>query len=422
MSLRFIVAASTIGTLIEWYDFFAYASLSPYIASKFFPRGDPVAAVILTWLVFATGFVVRPLGAAVFGHLGDKIGRKSTFLATLLLMGVSTFLIGLLPTYDQVGVWAPLALASLRILQGIALGGEYGGAVTYVLENAPENRRAFYVGFISATSPLGLGLSSLTLVFTAFSLPKADFETWGWRVPFLISLALTALGLWLRYKLAETPLFEKIKKEGRVSRLPIAEAFVRYPVYMALGIIIAAGHSVLAYTATGYIFPYLTNVLKWSPVDANLAVGAAALAQLPFYIINAYLADRIGRRRVYITGLALGLVLFYPVYYWLGFVKDVALASFLIFLLILTTAFTFSVLGTAIAELFPTRVRYTGMSLAFNIGIGLFGGFTPSIVQTLGVLFNNPLAGVILYTYIVVAVALAVAIKWLPETAGVRLE
>ncbi|WP_338050668.1 MFS transporter [Pyrobaculum ferrireducens] len=207
MSLRFVVTASTIGTLIEWYDFFAYASISPFIAAKFFPKGDPAAAVILTWLVFATGFVVRPLGAAVFGHLGDRVGRKTTFLATLLLMGTSTFLIGLLPTYDQVGIMAPILLAALRMLQGVALGGEFGGAVTYVLEHAPQGRRAFYAGFLAATPPLGLGLSSLTLVATAFTLPKADFEAWGWRVPFLVSIVLTLFGLWLRLRLAETPLF-----------------------------------------------------------------------------------------------------------------------------------------------------------------------------------------------------------------------
>ena len=421
MSLRFVVTASTIGTLIEWYDFFAYASISPYIAAKFFPKEDPAAAVILTWLVFATGFVVRPLGAAVFGHLGDRVGRKTTFLATLLLMGTSTFLIGLLPTYDQVGIMAPILLAALRILQGVALGGEFGGAVTYVLEHAPQDRRAFYAGFLSATPPLGLGLSSLTLVATAFTLPKADFEAWGWRVPFLVSIVLTLFGLWLRVRLAETPLFEKIKAEGNISRIPIVEAFAKHPLYMLVGIAVAAGHAVMAYTATGYIFPYLTNALKWSPVDANMAVGAASIAQLPFYILNAYMADRVGRRRIYMAGLVMGLAVFYPIYYALAGVRSVALASLLIFVLILTTAFTFSVLGTTLAELFPTRVRYTGMSLAFNIGIGLFGGFTPSIVQTLGVVFNNPLAGVLLYTYAVVAVALVVALKWLPETAQRQL-
>ncbi|MEM1597486.1 MAG: MFS transporter [Pyrobaculum sp.] len=422
MSLRFVTAASMAGTLIEWYDFFIYTSVSPYISAKFFPRGDPAAAVLLTWLVFATGFVVRPLGAAIFGHLGDRIGRKSTFLATLAIMGTATFLMGLLPTYDQAGIWAPALLTALRIIQGISLGGEYGGAVTYVLEHAPPHRRAFYAGFVAATPPLGLGLASITLVAASLMLPRPDFENWGWRVPFLVSLVLTVLGLVLRYRLLETPLFDALKREGALSKIPLVEAFVKYPRYMALGIIIAAGHSVLAYTSTGYIFTYLTNVAKADPVSVNLAVGAAGLAQLPFYIALAYLADRVGRRAIYLAGLAYGLLTYYPIYSWLGVNRGVPGIALGAFLLILATAFTFSVLGTAIAEMFPTRVRYTGMSMAFNIGIGLFGGFTPSVVQAIGMALGNPLAGVAAYTYLVVAVALASALFFMPETGRSELK
>lgn len=422
MSLRLVITASAIGSLIEWYDFFAYVSLSPFITARFFPRGNPVAALLLTWLVFATGFLVRPIGAAIFGHLGDRIGRKATFLATITIMGTATFLIGLLPTYGDVGVLAPVLLTALRIIQGISLGGEFGGAVTYVLEHAPPGRRAFYAGFVAATPPLGLGLSSLTLVITSMFLTQAEVSSWGWRVPFLLSIVLTLLGVMLRLKLAETPLFEKIKQEGNISRIPLAEAFARYPVPMLVGIAIAAGHSVLAYTATGYIMPHLTNTLKWDAVSANAALAVASLAQLPFYIVNAWLADSLGRKRVYMAGLLMGFVVFYPAYLLLALVKDFAISVFLIFLMILTTAFTFSVLGTAIAEIFPTRVRYTGMSLAFNIGIGVFGGFTPTIIQLINLWLRNPLAGVILYTYIVAAVALAVAWRFLPETKGKKLE
>lgn len=422
MSLRFVTAASMMGTLIEWYDFFVYTSVSPYISAKFFPKGDPAAAVLLTWLVFATGFVVRPLGAAVFGHLGDRIGRKATFLATLTIMGTATFLMGLIPTYDQAGVLAPVLLTTLRIIQGISLGGEYGGAVTYVLEHAPPQRRAFYVGFVAATPPLGLGLASLTLVTTSFLLPRADFETWGWRVPFLVSVVLTVLGLVLRYRLLETPLFDALRREGNLSKIPLVEAFAKYPRYMALGIVLAAGHSVLAYTSTGYIFTYLTNVAKMDPVSVNLAVGTAGLAQLPFYIAAAYMADKMGRRVIYITGLVYGLLTYYPIYSWLGTNRGVFGAAVGAFLLILATAFTFSILGTAIAEMFPTRVRYTGMSMAFNIGIGLFGGFTPSAVQAIGVALGNPLAGVVAYTYLIAAVALISALFFMPETGRSELE
>jgi len=422
MSLRFITAASTVGTLIEWYDFFAYASVSPYISAKFFPKGDPIVASLLTWLIFATAFVVRPLGAVLFGHLGDRVGRKATFLATLTLMGLSTFAIGLLPTYEQVGVLAPFLLALFRILQGVSLGGEYGGALTYVLEHAPPNRRAFYAGFLSATPPAGLALSSLTLVSTSLLLSRADIETWGWRVPFLLSIALTMLGVYLRLRLTETPLFEAVKREGKVAKVPVVEAFTKYSKWIAVGVVISAGHAVLAYTSTGYIFTYLTQVAKLDPLTVNLVVGVAALLQYPFYIINAWLADKYGRKRIYMTGLALGLLTYYPIYQWLGTARGLAETIFAVFILIYATAFTFSVLGTAIAELFPTRVRYTGMSVTFNIGVGVFGGFTPTVVQLIGISLQNPLAGLILYTYVVAALALVVAYFYLPETAAKRLE
>ncbi|AEA13623.1 major facilitator superfamily MFS_1 [Thermoproteus uzoniensis 768-20] len=421
MSLRFVVAASTVGTLIEWYDFFAYASLSPIIASLFFPKGNPAAAIIGTWLVFATGFVVRPIGALVFGHLGDRIGRKSTFLATLILMGLSTTGIGLLPTYAQAGLAATALLAALRMVQGIALGGEYGGAVTYALEYAPSGRRAFYVGFISATPPLGLGLSSLTVVLSSMLLTAQEFAAWGWRVPFLLALALTALGAYLRLKLAETPLFGALKEKGAVSKIPIVEAFAKYWKWILVGIAVAAGHAVLAYTSTAYIFTFLTQVARWTSVEANIIVGTAAVLQLPLYIFAAWLGDRLGRRLIYVIGLVIGIATYYPIYLFLSSLRDLAAAVLAVFVLIGATAFTFSILGTALAELFPTRVRYTGMSIAFNIGIGFFGGFTPSIVGAIGLALHNPLAGVALYTYVVAIVALAVAILALPETKNVDI-
>lgn len=420
MSIRFIVTASTIGTLIEWYDFFAFASLTPFIAATFFPKSDQAAALLFTWLVFATGFVVRPVGAALFGHLGDRIGRKTTFLATLLTMGLATTAIGLVPTYDQIGLAAPALLTALRMIQGVALGGEYGGAVTYVVEHAPSGKRAYYAGFLSATPPLGLGLSSFTVVLSSLLLPKSDFAAWGWRVPFLLAIVLTVLGLYFRLKLAETPLFQAIKNSGDISGVPLAEAFARHWKWILLGLVIAAGHGVLAYTSTGYIFTYLTSVPKWSPVESNLIVGAASLAQLPLYIFAAWLGDRWGRRGVYLVGLAMGLATYYPIYYALGYTRDVALASALVFVMIGATAFTFGVLGTALAELFPTRVRYTGMSVAFNLGLGFFGGFTPSIMQAMSIAFNNPLAG-LWYTYIVVAVAFVSALLALPETKDKEL-
>ncbi|MFN7105912.1 MAG: MFS transporter, partial [Pyrobaculum sp.] len=226
----------------------------------------------------------------------------------------------------------------------------------------------------------------------------------------------------LRLKLAETPMFENLRNSGKVSKLPLLEAFTKYPRYILLGVAIAAGHSVLAYTSTGYIFPFLTQVVKLDAVAVNTAVGIAAALQFPFYILNAYLADRIGRRPIYLAGLVMGLLTYYPIYSWLTAARDLSLITAAVFLLVLATAFTFGVLGTAMAELFPTSVRYTGMAVSFNIGIGLFGGFTPSIVQYIGMAVGNPLAGVVFYTYAVVLFALATAYFLLPETARRELQ
>jgi MHS family proline/betaine transporter-like MFS transporter len=248
-------------------------------------------------------------------------------------------------------------------------------------------------------------------------LTAQEFAAWGWRVPFL--LALTVLGAYLRLKLAETPLFETLKEKGAVSKIPVVEAFAKYWKWILVGIAVAAGHAVLAYTSTAYIFTFLTQVPKWTSVEANAIVGTAAILQLPLYIFAAWLGDRLGRRLIYVIGLVVGIATYYPIYLFLSSSKNFAAAILAVFVLIGATAFTFSILGTALAELFPTRVRYTGMSIAFNIGIGFFGGFTPSIVGAIGLALHNPLAGVVLYTYVVAAVALAVALLALPETKNV---
>jgi len=253
-----------------------------------------------------------------------------------------------------------------------------------VLEHAASHARVFYAGFVAVTPPLGLALASLTLVTASKLLSPQDFAAYGWRVPFLLSVILTAIGLVFCIKLLETPLFEEAKRRGDIAKIPLVETFARHPRYMLVGTAIAAGHAVLAYTATGYIFTYLTNVTKLDPISANLAVGVAGLLQLPFYIFNAWLSDKIGRRRIYMTGLFFAMATYYPVYLWLASVKDVALISLGVFVLILATAFTFNILGTTLAELFPTRVRYTAMSMAFNPGIGFFDGFTPLIIQAIG--------------------------------------
>jgi MFS family permease len=311
---RKVIFASSLGTVFEWYDFYLYGSLAAIIAKQFFSGLDQGSAFIFALLAFAAGFIVRPFGALVFGRLGGLIGRKYTFLVTILLMGVSTFVVGILPNYDSIGVAAPVILIALRMLQGLALGGEYGGAATYVAEHAPHGRRGAYTSWIQTTATLGLFLS-LLVILGARELTGSDFEVWGWRIPFVVSIALLGISIWIRLSMNESPAFKKMKEEGKLSKAPLTESFARWKnlkiVLLALfGLV--AGQAVVWYTGQFYALFYLTQVLKVDSTTANLLIAAALIIGTPFFVIFGTLSDMIGRKVIIMGGLLLAVVTYIP--------------------------------------------------------------------------------------------------------------
>ena len=311
---RKVIFASSLGTVFEWYDFYLYGSLAAIIAKQFFSGLDTGSAFIFALLAFAVGFIVRPFGALVFGRLGDLIGRKYTFLVTILLMGVSTFIVGILPNYDAIGVAAPVILIALRMLQGLALGGEYGGAATYVAEHAPHGRRGAYTSWIQTTATLGLFLS-LLVILVSRELTGPDFEVWGWRIPFVLSIALLGISVWIRLSMNESPAFRKMKAEGKLSKAPLTESFAQWKnlkiVLLALfGLV--AGQAVVWYTGQFYALFYLTQVLKVDAMTANLLIAAALVIGTPFFLFFGFLSDKIGRKVIIMGGLLLAVVTYIP--------------------------------------------------------------------------------------------------------------
>lgn len=311
---RKVIFASSLGTVFEWYDFYLYGSLAAIIAKQFFSGLDDGSAFIFALLAFAAGFIVRPFGAIVFGRLGDLIGRKYTFLVTIMLMGVSTFVVGILPNYASIGVAAPVILIALRLLQGLALGGEYGGAATYVAEHAPHGRRGAYTSWIQTTATLGLFLS-LLVILLARELTGPNFEVWGWRIPFVLSLALLGVSVWIRLSMNESPAFKKMKEQGRLSKAPLTESFGQWKnlkiVLLALfGLV--AGQAVVWYTGQFYALFYLTQVLKVDAMHANLLIAAALVIGTPFFVIFGTLSDKIGRKVIIMGGLLLAVVTYIP--------------------------------------------------------------------------------------------------------------
>jgi len=312
-----VIFASSLGTVFEWYDFYLYGSLAAIIAKQFFSGLDAGAAFIFALLAFAAGFLVRPFGALVFGRLGDMIGRKYTFLVTILIMGVSTFIVGVLPSYASIGMAAPVILIVLRMLQGLALGGEYGGAATYVAEHAPNGRRGAYTSWIQTTATLGLFLSLLVILGTRTAMGEAVFNDWGWRIPFLVSILLLAVSVWIRLSLSESPAFQKMKAEGKTSKAPLTESFgqwknLKIVILALLGL--TAGQAVVWYTGQFYALFFLTQQLKVDAITANLMIAAALLLGTPFFVIFGTLSDKIGRKPIIMLGCVLAVLTYFPVF------------------------------------------------------------------------------------------------------------
>ena len=518
---RKIIFASSLGTVFEWYDFFLYGALATVLSKQFFAGVNDTTAFIFALMAFAAGFLVRPFGALVFGRLGDMIGRKYTFLMTIILMGLSTFAVGLLPTYTSIGIAAPIMLVLLRMLQGLALGGEYGGAATYVAEHAAPGKRGFNTSWIQSTATLGL-LLSLLVVLGCRYLTGDQFEVWGWRLPFLLSIVLLGISTWIRLSMHESPAFVKMKAEGKGSKSPIRESFGKWEnlkiVLIAL-FGINAGQAVTFYTAQFYVLFFLTQMLKMDPAQANTLLIISVVIGAPFFIFFGWLSDRVGRKPILMLGLLLATVLYFPLFKALSYyanpqidtasrqspivvMADPSTCTFqfdpvgkarfdspcdkvktflvkqglpytsvaaapgtlvevsvgeqkitgfdeaamraaitdagypakadpsavnqpmvvlVMVLLTLIATMTYGPLAAVMVELFPTRIRYTSMSLPYHIGNGWFGGFLPTVSFALVVYTGDIFYG-LWYPVVITGVSLVVGVLCLKETRKVDID
>lgn len=410
-SLSFVIAASSSGTLIEWYDFYLYGVLAGFFGTHFFP-GDMKQGFLYSLGIFWTGFVVRPFGAVIFGHLGDLIGRKFTFMLTLGLMGLATFLVGCLPTYAQIGWTAPVLLVACRMLQGLALGGEYGGAATYVAEHAPDGRRGLYTSWIQTTATMGIVAALLVLLAFRLGMGDAAFSAYGWRFPFLISAILVLLSGYIRLKMQESPLFAALKEQGKSSHNPAFESFTSGRNWGLILIALfgfTAPEGVVWYTGQFYALTYMIAVLKLPYVEVYIILAFALLLGAPFFVFFGWLSDRIGRRGIMITGFALAVLTYWPVFTWMGSFKDnPTILTILVFYMVILVTMVYGPIAAFLVELFPARIRYSSMSLPYHVGNGVFGGGVPFIATALSQAFAGiPLIG-LAYPMAVAAVGIVV--------------
>lgn len=414
-----VILASALGTMIEWYDFYIFGSLAAVISTKFFPSGNETAALLSTLATFGAGFAARPFGALVFGRIGDLVGRKYAFLVTLLIMGGATTLIGLLPTFEAIGIIAPILLVFIRILQGLALGGEYGGAAVYVAEHVPDNRRGFYTSFIQITATLGLFVSLAVILLVRGMLPTAAFNEWGWRVPFLLSIFLVGISVYIRSKMKESPLFTKLKSEGKTSTSPIKDSFGKARNWRTFFIVLlgaAAGQAVVWYTGQFYVTGWMKSAAKINATTADTIVAVALLLGMPFFVVFGALSDRIGRKRIMMAGNLLAAICFYPIFQGIkaaaGAITpevkdaagkvvtpavaanpDVVTITLLIFLMLIFVTMVYGPIAAFLVESFPAKIRYTSVSLPYHFGNGYFGGWLPFIATALVASTGNIYAG-----------------------------
>jgi MFS family permease len=398
LNLPFIIGASSVGTLIEWYDFYLYGVLAVFFSKHFFsPALDPNVAFIASLFVFWTGFLVRPFGAVVFGHLGDLIGRKFTFMLTLLLMGAATFVVGLLPGYDTLGALAPVLLVAMRVLQGLALGGEYGGAATYIAEHAPDGKRGLYTSWIQTTATMGIVLALLVILICRQSFGEEAFAAWAWRVPFLISAILVALSIYIRLKLEESPLYARLKEQGKASANPAFESFSSGKNWGLILLALfgaTAPEGVVWYTGQFYALFYMTAVLKVPYVTVYIIMMVALTLGAPFFVMFGALSDKIGRRNIMTAGFALAVISYWPVFTWMGTFKDSPFVlGILVFYMVILVTMVYGPIAAFLVELFPARIRYTSMSLPYHVGNGVFGGLVPAAGASIAALTGVALGG-----------------------------
>jgi MFS family permease len=421
-----VLIASCAGSMIEWYDFFIFGSLAAILAQQFYPPNNPTASFLETLATFAVGFAIRPVGALFFGRIGDRLGRKKAFLTTLVVMGASTCAIGLLPSYATIGFMAPIILVALRLIQGLALGGEYGGAAVYVAEHAPEGRRGYYTSFIYTTATIGLLVSLLVILATRHITGETAFAAWGWRVPFLVSSVLVAISYYVRLKLEESPMFADLKARGKTSEAPVRDAFgdSRWKLMLVLLFGVVSGHAVTWYTGQFYALFFLQTVLKVPFGAAYTAVTVALVFGTPCFVIFGALSDRIGRKPIIMAAFALAATTLYPVYHLMTRaatgVPNIPVLAALIFYQVVLAAMCTGPLGALLVEAFPTSVRYTGVSFVHHTGTGWFGGFLPLIATALVARTGNPYAG-LWYPIAIAAFTFVVGVALFREPRGSRM-
>ena len=458
-----VILASSVGTMIEWYDFYIFGSLAVVLSQKFYPPGNATFALIAYLATFFIGFGVRPFGALFFGRIGDLIGRKYAFLVTLTVMGFGTFLIGLMPTYATAGWFAPIALIGIRVLQGLALGGEYGGAAIYVAEHVPDNKRGYWTSYIQITATLGLFLSVITVVILQFYMAPANFLSYGWRIPFLLSIILVMISLYIRLRMKESPIFEQIKSTGMSSAQPLKDAFTKWPNLKLVLISLlgaTAGQGVVWYTGQYYALFFLQSVLRVNLRTGFIIVALAMLFGMPFFTVFGALSDKIGRKKIIMAGCLLAVLTYYPLYHAMekaagnhveGFNSqrnavtgqialtpltpnaagklvpapvapnpNVPMLVLLVFIQVIYVTMVYGPIAAYLVEAFPAKIRYTSFSLPYHIGNGVFGGLVPLVGLSMCAATGNIYAG-LWYPMAVAAMTFVVGSLLLKETVHVKI-
>jgi MFS family permease len=423
---RRVIVAASVGNVIEWYDFYIFGSLASILAVKFFEKTHPVAALLSTVALFTAGFLIRPLGAFLFGWMGDRVGRKYTFLVTLSGMGIGTGCIGMIPTFDQIGVAAAFTLFGLRIIQGLCLGGEYGGAITYVAEHVSDRRRGYYTGWLQTSPTLGIVVSLAVIIATRKFFGEQVFNEWAWRIPFLVSFLLVAIAIYIRLQLQETPIFEEIKAKGQMTRNPWKEAFLSSNIkYVLIASIVVIGEGVVWYSGQFWALYFLQQVSKVDTLTSAYIVGAALLIASPTLIWYGWLSDLIGRKAVILSGFFLAALTYYPLYRWLGEVTQPGKVNFwvavgIIAILVSYVGMVYGPIGAFLAEFFPGRIRYTSVSVPYHIGNGWGGGLVP-FITTAAFQATGSLAYALIYPIAVPAVCLVLSLFLMPETRKISI-